>query len=139
MTKPEEAIIGLVNYMERKLFMSDEVSARIKARRKQLRMTLQEVADLIGTSKAYMWELENKKASNLSADKAYELTKALDTTIEYLLGKDIETDGDMLNRLGMNGELWAKEMHKRFPTVPEDDLLSWCCNMIMAGHDRGVR
>ena len=46
-----------------------------------------------------------------------------------------ETDGQVLQRLGTNGGLWAEEMHKRFPSVSEDDLLPWCCNMIMAGYD----
>lgn len=50
---------------------------------------------------------------------------------------DKETDGEVLQRLGVDGLLWAQEMHKRFPSVSEDNLLPWCCNMIMAGHDRG--
>ena len=50
-----------------------------------------------------------------------------------------ESDGDFLNRVGTNGELWAAEMHKRFPSVAEDDLLGWCCNMIMAGYDKAAR
>lgn len=52
---------------------------------------------------------------------------------------ETETDDQMLERLGMNGRLWAEEMHKRFPEVPEDDLLGWCCNMIMAGYDEAMR
>lgn len=47
-----------------------------------------------------------------------------------------ESAGDMLQRLGIDGRLWAEEMHKRFPLIPEDDLIGWCCNMIMAGYDR---
>ncbi len=50
-----------------------------------------------------------------------------------------EDAGQMLQRLGMDGQLWAEEMHKRFPEVPEDDLLGWCCNMIMAGYDEATR
>lgn len=51
-----------------------------------------------------------------------------------------ESAGDFIQRVGIDGKLWAEEMHKRFPQVPEDDLLGWCCNMIMAGYDhaRGV-
>lgn len=50
-----------------------------------------------------------------------------------------ETAGQMLQRLGMDGKLWAEEMHKRFPAIAEDDLLGWCCNMIMAGYDEAER
>lgn len=52
---------------------------------------------------------------------------------------DEETAGQMLQRLGMDGKLWAEEMHKYFPKVPVDDLLGWCCNMIMAGYDEAQR
>lgn len=47
-----------------------------------------------------------------------------------------ETAGQMLQRLGIDGMKWAEEMHKQFPAIPVDDLLGWCCNMIMAGYDR---
>jgi len=50
-----------------------------------------------------------------------------------------ENAGQFLQRLGMDGKLWAEEMHKRFPQVPEDELLGWCCNMIMAGWDARER
>ncbi len=50
-----------------------------------------------------------------------------------------ENAGDMLQRLGMDGKLWAEEMHKRFPSIAEDDLLGWCCNMIMSGYDEAQR
>lgn len=50
-----------------------------------------------------------------------------------------ESGGQLLQRLGMDGKLWAEEMHKRFPSVAEDDLLGWCCNMIMAGYDEAER
>ena len=42
--------------------------------------------------------------------------------------RDEETAGQFLQRLGMDGKLWA-----------EDDLLGWCCNMIMAGYDEAER
>ena len=46
-----------------------------------------------------------------------------------------ESGGQFLQRVGMDGLLWADEMNKRFPSIPVDDLLCWCCNMIMAGYD----
>lgn len=53
--------------------------------------------------------------------------------------KERESSGEMLQRLGMDGKLWAEEMHKYFPQVAEDELLGWCCNMIMAGYDEAMR
>jgi len=52
-------------------------------------------------------------------------------------GDDGESSGQMLQRLGIDGMLWSIEMHKRFPQVAQDNLLGWCCNMIMAGYYRG--
>ena len=57
---------------------------RIRARRKAMQMTLQEVADLAGTGKSYVWEIE-KGNKNLSAQKLYKIAIALETTMDYLL------------------------------------------------------
>lgn len=50
-----------------------------------------------------------------------------------------ESPSQFLQRVGMDGHKWAEEMHKRFREVPEDELLGWCCNMIMAGYDEAQR
>lgn len=49
----------------------------------------------------------------------------------------MESDGDLLARLGMDGAKWAAEFSKRYPSVPEDEAIGWFCNAIMAGYDRG--
>lgn len=59
------------------------IGERIRARRKELGMTLQEVADLAGTKKAYVWELENSTNRNPRIDLMHGLAKALDVPIEY--------------------------------------------------------
>lgn len=53
--------------------------------------------------------------------------------------KKIESGSEMLVRLGMDGEKWAKEFSTRFPSVSEDDALGWFCNAIMAGYDEAER
>lgn len=50
-----------------------------------------------------------------------------------------ESAGEMLQRLGTDGMLWAQEMNKHFPSVSVADFLGWCCNMIEAGGDRERR
>lgn len=30
---------------------------------------------------------------------------------------------------------WAESMHKRFPTISEEDFLPWCASMLMRGYD----
>ena len=50
-----------------------------------------------------------------------------------------ETSGEFYKRMGMDGHLWSQEMHKVFPQIPQDDFLAWCCNMVMAGYDGGIK
>ena len=52
-----------------------------------------------------------------------------------------ETDGQMLQRLGMDGHAWAVEFCKRFGEQSPDleTIHGWFANAIMAGYDHGVR
>jgi transcriptional regulator with XRE-family HTH domain len=66
---------------------------KIKARRKQLGMTLEQLAAKTGCSKSYIWELENKDAPHPSAEKIFAIAKALGVTPEFLLEKT-KTEAD---------------------------------------------
>ena len=69
--------------------MSEQtVGRRIKARRTELKLTLEEVAKLIGSGKSYVWELENKNIARPSAEKLLKLAEALQTSMSYLLGTE---------------------------------------------------
>lgn len=61
-----------------------------KIRLKQIRQlngfTLQEMADKVGSSKCYMWELENK-CRNPSAILLYKIASTLRCSMEDLLGE----------------------------------------------------
>ncbi len=58
---------------------------RLKECRAALKLTLQEVADAVGTSKSYIWELEQSNIKSPSAKKLEEIAKVLNTTSRYLL------------------------------------------------------
>jgi transcriptional regulator with XRE-family HTH domain len=66
---------------------------KIKARRKQLGMTLEQLAAKTGCSKSYIWELENKDAPHPSAEKIFAIAKALGVTPEFLL-EEAQTEAD---------------------------------------------
>jgi hypothetical protein len=58
--------------------------------------------------------------------------------------QETETAGDMLQRLGVDGKLWAEEFHRTaialgYPTMDDGWLLGWFCNAIMAGYDEARR
>jgi transcriptional regulator with XRE-family HTH domain len=52
----------------------------------KLKLTLEALAERVGSSKSYMWELENKDVTRPSAEKLQQIANALETTVEYLLG-----------------------------------------------------
>lgn len=69
----------------------NNLGERIKKLRKIKGFTLEELATTIGSKKSYIWEIENKGVKCPSAEKVLAIAKALDVTVEYLLGhKDLK-------------------------------------------------
>ncbi|RTM14416.1 MAG: XRE family transcriptional regulator [Nevskiaceae bacterium] len=66
--------------------MPDTIRDRIKTLRKKGKLTLDQLAEQAGLSKSYLWELENRELPRPSAEKLAGLAKALDVTVDYLLG-----------------------------------------------------
>ena len=73
---------------------------RLHSRRKELGLSLDQLAKSIGSSKSYIWELENRRDRTPSVDKVYELAKFLGVKMEWLCGKDVEFD-DYAARIGV--------------------------------------
>ncbi|MDE0925060.1 helix-turn-helix domain-containing protein [Aurantimonas coralicida] len=67
---------------------------KIKKLRTAKRMTLDQLAAATGSSKSYVWELENKNPPRPSAEKLAAIAAALDVTVDYLLGSDSQSLGD---------------------------------------------
>ncbi len=72
--------------------MSKLFGKKVKHKRKLLRFTLEVVAEAIGTSKSYIWEIENKENSNPSARVALRLSKLLGVSLEYLIDDRYDID-----------------------------------------------
>lgn len=58
---------------------------RIRNLRKEKGLTLDQLAEQSGSSKSYIWELENKNPPRPSAEKLAKIADKLGTTIEFLL------------------------------------------------------
>ena len=58
---------------------------RIRSLRKERGLTLDQLAEQSGSSKSYIWELENKSPPRPSAEKLAKIADKLGTTIEFLL------------------------------------------------------
>jgi transcriptional regulator with XRE-family HTH domain len=67
---------------------------RVRDLRRKKGLTLEALAELIGSSKSYIWEIENKDIARPSAEKLHQIAVALDTTSEYLLATEEITKED---------------------------------------------
>lgn len=67
---------------------------RIKELRTAKGLTLDQLAAVTGSSKSYVWELENKNPPRPSAEKLSAIATALGVTVDYLLGADDQTLSD---------------------------------------------
>lgn len=65
---------------------------KIREKRKEKGLTLEQLAKLADSSKSYIWELENsdaRKVARPSADKLAKIADALGTTVDDLLGIEL--------------------------------------------------
>ena len=70
--------------------MSNTLGNKVRELRKKKGLTLEELANAIGSGKSYIWELENKGVKRPSAEKLNEIAKILGVTPEYLTDNSAE-------------------------------------------------
>lgn len=69
--------------------MTTPTGEKIRALRKKKGFTLDQLAELSGSSKSYIWELENKDPPRPSADKIAKIAVALEVTPDYLITDEV--------------------------------------------------
>jgi len=74
--------------------MPTPLGDRIRQLRKDAPMTLEGLAQKVGSSKSYIWEIENKDVARPSAEKLALIANALETTVDYLLQGSNVTDAE---------------------------------------------
>nr|ART37972.1 F40 [uncultured bacterium] len=67
--------------------MPTSLGAKINKLRKEKGYTLEKLAELTGSSKSYIWELENKNPPRSSADKIAKIAAVLGVTTEFLIDR----------------------------------------------------
>ena len=72
--------------------MTTSTGEKIRELRLKNNLTLAALAALAGSSKSYIWELENKNPPRPSGEKLAAIAAALEVTADYLLGTDDATD-----------------------------------------------
>ena len=65
---------------------------KIRELRKAKKLTLDQLAEQTGSSKSYIWELENKNPPRPSAEKIAKIADVLDTTTDYLMDTEGHQD-----------------------------------------------
>lgn len=65
--------------------MATKLGSKIRGLRKKAGFTLEELGEKSGSSKGYIWELENRSPPRPSAEKLMAIGAALGVTAEYLL------------------------------------------------------
>lgn len=72
--------------------MENELSRKIKELRLAKKMTLEQVADIVGVGKSTVRKWETGMIANMKRDKIALLAKALSTTPAYLMGWNEEEE-----------------------------------------------
>lgn len=78
---------------------------RIKTFRVRKNLSLQDLADQVGASKAHIWELETGRARNPTIDMVTKLAKCFGVGIADLVGENPEAEGEKPELVAMFRDL----------------------------------
>ena len=78
--------------------MDSLLGAKIKELRTAKCLTLEQLAEKIGSGKSYIWELENRGVKRPSAEKLAAIARALGTSTEYLIDNGMTEPTDEVRR-----------------------------------------
>ena len=69
--------------------MASAFGVRLRRLREAKKLTLQQVADAVGCTKAYIWELEMKDGQRPTAERVQKIAQVLGVTMEDVMGEPI--------------------------------------------------
>ncbi len=78
--------------------MANLLGSKIKKLRKAKGLTLERLAEMVGSGKSYIWELENRGVKRPSAEKLAAIARALDTTTDYLVDNGMTEPTDEVRK-----------------------------------------
>ncbi|MDR2259834.1 MAG: helix-turn-helix domain-containing protein [Azoarcus sp.] len=70
--------------------MASAFGARLRRLREAKKLTLQQVADAVGCTKAYIWELEMKDGQRPTAERIQKIAQVLGVTMEDVMGTPMQ-------------------------------------------------
>lgn len=90
--------------------MPSPLGDKIRALRKEKKLSLERLAELTESSKSYIWELENKDDPKPSAEKIGKLASVLEVTTEFLLTESTTPPGE---------EVIDEAFFRKYKSMPE--------------------
>jgi len=94
--------------------MTETMGGKIRTLRKKKGLTLAGLAERAGSSKSYVWELENRDPPRPSGEKIAALAAALGVTADYLLD-----EGGQLSEANAEDEAFYREYSNLPPETKE--------------------
>lgn len=91
--------------------MPSPLGDKIRARRKEKKLSLERLAELTESSKSYIWELENKDDPKPSAEKIAKIAAVLEVTTEFLLTESTTPPGE---------EVIDEAFFRKYKSMPDD-------------------
>lgn len=91
--------------------MPSPLGDKIRALRKQRKLSLEQLAEMTDSSKSYIWELENKDDPKPSAEKIGKIAAVLEVTTEFLLNDTVETP---------NEQVIDEAFFRKYKKMPDD-------------------
>lgn len=88
----------------------NEFRKRVREKRKELGLTMEQLGKLAGTTKSYIWEIENREDLKPSINVVSSICRALDQSIDYMYTGKI---GDKLSEFAK----WAESKYKDYPST----------------------
>ncbi len=111
----------------KRYFMATLLGEKIRTERKRLKLTLDGLAEKTGSSKSYIWELENRPVVRPSAEKISKIADVLGITVEFLLDdkKQEFTDSDInqvfFRRVSQLDETKRGQLEKFLNAIEDDE------------------
>lgn len=90
--------------------MPSPLGDKIRALRKEKKLSLERLAELTESSKSYIWELENKDDPKPSAEKIGKIASVLEVTAEFLLTESTTPPGE---------EVIDEAFFRKYKSMPE--------------------
>ena len=74
--------------------MSQKFSSKLRTIRTERKITLEELATAIGSSKAYVWQLENKESAKPSAEILLKISNYFGQSPDFFLDDELDTPSE---------------------------------------------